>query len=57
VRRHRYLTLVHDIGDEMKRPLAVAERRTEAGVRCCLESLGEPVCLRVKYVYIDMWQP
>ena len=57
MRRHRYLTFVHDIGDEMKRPLALAEQRMEAGVRCCLESLREPVCLGVKYVYSDMWQP
>jgi transposase len=56
-RGHTYLTLVYDIGGASKRLLAVAERRTEASLRCCLEELGKPVCLRVKYVCSDMWRP
>jgi transposase len=56
-RGHRYLTLIYDIGGETKRLLAVAEKRTEASLRCCLDSLGEPVCLGVKYVCSDMWRP
>jgi transposase len=56
-RGHRYLTLIYDIGGETKRLLAVAEQRTEASLRCCLDSLGEPVCLGVKYVCSDMWRP
>jgi transposase len=51
------LTLVYDIGGEAKRLLAVAEDRTEASLRCCLDSLGKPVCLGVKYVCSDMWRP
>jgi transposase len=56
-RGHRYLTLVYDIGGGTKRLLAVAEARTEASLRECLESLGEPVCLGVKFVCSDMWKP
>ena len=53
---HTYLTLVYDIGGETKRLLAVAEERTEASLRSCLDSLGETVCLGVKYVCSDMWK-
>ena len=56
-RGHTYLTLVYDIGGKTKRLLAVEEDRTEASLRSCLESLGEPVCLRVQYVCSDMWKP
>jgi transposase len=56
-RGHTYLTLVYDIGGGTKRLLAVAEERTEASLRWCLESLSEPVCLGVKYVCSDMWRP
>jgi transposase len=54
---HTYLTLVYDIGGETKRLLAVAEDRTEASLRSCLDSLGESVCLGVKHVCSDMWKP
>ena len=56
-RGHRYLTLVYDIGGEAKRLLAVAEERTEASLRLCLEGLGETVCQQVQYVCSDMWKP
>jgi transposase len=56
-RGHTYLTLLYDIGGETKRLLAVAEQRTEASLRSCLESLGAPVCLGVKFVCSDMWRP
>jgi transposase len=56
-RGHTYLTLVYDIGGETKRLLAVAEERTEASLRSCLEGLGDPVCDGVKYVCSDMWRP
>ncbi len=56
-RGHTYLTLVYDIGGESKRLLAVAEGRTEASLRRCLESLGKPACPGVKYVCSDMWRP
>jgi transposase len=54
---HTYLTLLYDISGETKRLLAVAEERKEASLRACLESLGDPVCLGVKYVCSDMWKP
>jgi transposase len=53
-RGHTYLTLVYDIGGATKRLLAVAEHRTEASLRSCLASLGDPVCQRVKYVCSDL---
>jgi transposase len=53
-RGHTYLTLLYDIGGATKRLLAVAEHRTEASLRSCLASLGDPVCLGVKYVCSDM---
>jgi transposase len=56
-RGHRYLTLVYDIGEGGRRLLAVAEGRTEASLRSCLEGLGEAVCQRVQFVCSDMWKP
>jgi transposase len=56
-RGHSYLTLVYDIGEGMRRLLAVAEERTEASLRSCLQSLGETACKHVRYVCSDMWKP
>ncbi|HWT79446.1 MAG TPA: ISL3 family transposase, partial [Candidatus Methylomirabilis sp.] len=56
-RGHSYLTLVYDIGEGTRRLLAVAEERTEASLRSCLESLGEAACKQVRYVCSDMWKP
>jgi transposase len=56
-RGQTYLTLVYDIGSKTKRLLAVAEDRGEPSLRRCLDSLGKPVCLGVKYVCSDMWKP
>jgi len=56
-RGHTYLTPLYDIGGPTKRLLAVAEERKEASLRSCLEGLGDPVCLGVKYVCSDMWKP
>jgi transposase len=55
-RGHTYLTLVYDIGGTTKRLLAVAEERTEASLRSCLDGLGETVCKQVRYVCSDMWK-
>ncbi len=52
---HKYLTLVYEIGP-LKRLLAVAEDRTEASLRSCLDSLGEAVCKGVQFVCSDMWK-
>jgi transposase len=54
---HTYLTLLYDISGPTKRLLAVAEERTEASLRSCLEGLGETACEQVGYVCSDMWKP
>ena len=41
----------------MRRLLAVAEERTEASLRSCLEGLGETTCKQVQFVCSDMWKP
>ena len=56
-RGHTYMTLVYDISGATKRLLAVAEHRTEASLRACLEGLGKPACQGVRFVCSDMWQP
>ncbi len=56
-RGHKYLTLVYDIGGDARRLLAVAEERTEASLRSCLDGLGETACKGVRYVCSDMWKP
>jgi transposase len=56
-RGHTYMTLVYDISGATKRLLAVAEHRTEASLRACLEGLGKPACQGVRFVCGDMWQP
>jgi transposase len=56
-RGHGYLTLVYDIGGDARRLLAVAEERTAASLRSCLEGRGEATCKRVHYVCSDMWKP
>ena len=55
-RGHRYLTLVYQIEDGMKRLLWVAEDRTEDSLRRFFRSLGESrrsIC----FVCSDMWRP
>lgn len=54
---HKYLTLVYDIGGNVKRLLTVAEERTEASLRECLSDLGDAVCQQVQFVCSDMWRP
>ena len=56
-RGHTYMTLVYDISGATKRLLAVAENRTEASLRACLDGLGKPVCQGVRFVCSDMWKP
>ena len=56
-RGHRYLTLIYDIGEGGRRLLAVAEERTEASLRSCLDGLGEAACNQVQFVCSDMWKP
>lgn len=56
-RGHTYMTLVYDIGEGSRRLLAVAEHRTEASLKACLDGLGPGFCSRVRFVCSDMWRP
>ena len=56
-RGHTYMTLIYDISGQAKRLLAVAEDRTEASLRSCLEELGPSTCQGVRFVCSDMWRP
>jgi transposase len=56
-RGHTYLTLVYDIGAGSRRLLAVAQERTEASLRSCLDGLGGAARGEVRHVCSDMWQP
>jgi transposase len=55
-RGHRYLTLVYQIEDGLKRLLWVAEQRTEDSLRRFFKSLGE-ARRSIRFVCSDMWQP
>ena len=37
--------------------MAVAEIRTEASLRACLDGLGKTACQGVKFACSDMWKP
>jgi transposase len=56
-RGHTYMTLLYDISGGAKRLLGVAEHRTEASLRSCLDELGQEFCTQIKFVCSDMWQP
>lgn len=56
-RGHRYLTLVYQIEDGMKRLLWVAEERTEKSLRGFFEMLTDEVRGSIRFVCSDMWQP
>jgi transposase len=55
-RGHRYLTLVYQIEDGMKRLLWVAEERTEDSLRRFFQSLDE-ARQSIRFVCSDMWRP
>lgn len=54
---HRYLTLVYQINDGVRRLIAVTKDRTEASLNDGLRTLGERVLGQIDYVCSDMWQP
>jgi transposase len=56
-RGHRYLTLVYQIEDGMKRLLWVAEARTEESLRGFFKMLSDEVRGSIRFVCSDMWQP
>jgi transposase len=56
-RGHRYLTLVYQIEEGMKRLLWVAGERTEESLRGFFRCLSEAERQSVRFVCSDMWQP
>jgi transposase len=56
-RGHRYLTLVYQIEDGLKRLLWVAEERTEDSLRGFFRMLEDEIRDGIRYVCSDMWQP
>lgn len=56
-RGHKYLTLVYQIDQGVRRLLWVAQDRTEASLRGFFELLGERQSGRVKFTCSDMWKP
>ena len=54
---HRYLTLVYQIEDGLKRLLWVAPERTEQSLRGFFQTLSEEARLSIRFVCSDMWQP
>lgn len=55
-RGHRYLTLVYQIEDGLKRLLWVAEERTEESLRGFFRILTEEARQSIRFVCSDMWQ-
>jgi transposase len=53
----RYLTLVYQIEDGMKRLLWVAQERTEESLRRFFLTLTEDVRGSIRFICSDMWQP
>ena len=56
-RGHRYLTLVYQIEDGMKRLLWVAQDRTEESLRGFFRFLSAEARQSIRFVCSDMWQP
>jgi len=53
----RFLTLVYQIDDGMKRLLWVARERTEKSLRGFFDILSDEVRTGIRFVASDMWQP
>jgi transposase len=56
-RGHRYLTLVYQIEDGMKRLLWVAQDRTEQSLRGFFQYLSDVERQSIRFLCSDMWQP
>ena len=56
-RGQRYLTLVYQIEDGMKRLLWVAQERTEDSLRRFFQTLSDEARQSIRFVCSDMWQP
>ena len=51
------MTVLYDISVGAKRLRSVAQHRTEASLKSCLDELGQEFCLQIKFVCREMWQP
>jgi transposase len=56
-RGHKYLTLVYQIDQGVKRLLWVAQDRTEQSLQQFFEILGKRKSARLKFTCSDMWKP
>lgn len=56
-RGHRYLTLVYQIDDGLKRLLWVGGERTEESLRGFFQLLTDDVRAGIRFVCSDMWKP
>ena len=56
-RGHKYLTVVYQIDEGMRRLLWVGRERTEATLRGFFTFLGKERTLRIRFVASDMWKP
>lgn len=56
-RGHKYLTLVYQIEDGLKRLLWVATDRTEQSLEIFFELLGERKAAGLRFTCSDMWKP
>lgn len=55
-RGHKYLTLVYQINDDLKRLLWVGSERTEATLRGFFQLLSDDARAGIRFVCSDMWQ-
>jgi len=56
-RGHKYLTLVYQIEDGLKRLLWIAEERTEESLRRFFQLLTDDARVGIRFVCSDMWRP
>jgi transposase len=53
---HRYVTVVYQIDNHMKRLLWVGKERTAESFQRFFDSIGEQACQKIQYVCSDMWR-
>ena len=54
-KRHEYVTIVHDIDEEVV--VHVADDRTQEALEAYFEDLGPKVCAALERIAMDMWAP
>jgi transposase len=53
---HKYLTLVYQINDGMKRLLFIEDGRTKKSLNNCFDQLGSEERKKIRFVCTDMWK-